>query len=401
MYISAEEIRRKMAAGWEEFLRRHLRGEAFVPLEITRFRKPSGREVLNHFDAVRSWKQGLQQGSKEARGFGYRLEYETVNHRQAGLQRIPQRIVVESAEDYVRLIGRQRDLARFSELTASILAQQPALQSYLEQRPLRVLDLADQWPALLAVCHFTLSNPRCDRYLRELDIPGVDTKFIEAQRQALVELFDALLPASAIDPSVTGLARHGFERRYGFRYEQPRVRLRLLDPAVRVLGAVADLEIPLAEFAAAAPGVRRVYLSENKMTGLAFPPEPGALIIFGLGYGIEMLKGVDWLRDAEIFYWGDIDTHGLAILSQLRGYFPQVRSLLMDRSTMERCRPLWGEEDPQKRCLRELPHLTAEESELYDLLRHDRLAPNVRLEQERIGFCLLRAALSTATPTSA
>jgi hypothetical protein len=353
--------------------------------------------MLRDYDAVRIWKEGLHQGSKEVRGFGYRLEYEAVNHRQMGVQHIPSRIVVDTEEDFLRLLGRRRDFARFVELCKLILATQPALKPYLEQGPSRVLEHEVAWPPLLAVCDYVLRNPRCDRYLRELDIPGVETKFIERNRVIIAELLDALLPAGAVDGAAVGLAKHGFERRFGFRFEEPRVRFRLLDPGLQLLGSVTDLEVPLSQFAALDPPCRRVYLTENKMNGLVFPAEPEAMVVFGLGYGIEMLKGIEWLAEAEIVYWGDIDTHGFAILSQLRGYFPQVRSLLMDLATLEQCRPLWGEEDMNKRCLKELAHLTEAESVLYDLLRNDRLAPRLRLEQERISYGILVEALAGDT----
>ena len=29
-----------------------------------------------------------------------------------------------------------------------------------------------------------------------------------------------------------------------------------------------------------------------------------------------------WLLEKEIYYWGDIDTHGFAIFNQLRGFLP-------------------------------------------------------------------------------
>jgi hypothetical protein len=52
----------------------------------------------------------------------------------------------------------------------------------------------------------------------------------------------------------------------------------------------------------------------------------------------------------------------------------------------------WGEED--KQTLRELPRLNAEEGALYDDLRDNRLRRNLRLEQERIGFGWVEAALA-------
>ena len=100
----------------------------------------------------------------------------------------------------------------------------------------------------------------------------------------------------------------------------------------------------------------------------------------------------DWLREREIFYWGDIDTHGYAILDQLRGHFPQARSLLMDRATLLAHRTLWGREDTPTQ--RDLSRLHPEEASLYDDLRRDRLAPALRLEQERIGFAWVENMLA-------
>ncbi len=41
------------------------------------------------------------------------------------------------------------------------------------------------------------------------------------------------------------------------------------------------------------------------------------MVLFGSGYGFEFLSNVLWLAKLNIYYWGDIDTHGFAILNQL------------------------------------------------------------------------------------
>ncbi len=43
------------------------------------------------------------------------------------------------------------------------------------------------------------------------------------------------------------------------------------------------------------------------------------------------LAQAGWLARCQVYYWGDIDTHGFAILDQLRTHIPHARSLLMDR----------------------------------------------------------------------
>jgi hypothetical protein len=48
----------------------------------------------------------------------------------------------------------------------------------------------------------------------------------------------------------------------------------------------------------------------------------------------DALEASRWLNDRAIHYWGDIDTHGFAILDQPRGHFAHVESFLMDRATL-------------------------------------------------------------------
>ena len=97
------------------------------------------------------------------------------------------------------------------------------------------------------------------------------------------------------------------------------------------------------------------------------------------------------LQELPIHYWGDIDTHGFAMLDQVRSYFPQTQSLLMDRATLLAHEILWGCEARPTRAV--LPHLNVEESALYEDLRLDRIAPSLRLEQERIGYDYVQATL--------
>jgi hypothetical protein len=119
------------------------------------------------------------------------------------------------------------------------------------------------------------------------------------------------------------------------------------------------------------------------------------LVIFGAGYGFEMVIKTKWLSRCHVYYWGDIDTHGFAILDQLRCRFDHVESFLMDRTTLLAFESQWGEEE--KQALRDLPRLNGEERALYDDLRDNRIRRNLRLEQERIGFSWVESALSVLT----
>ncbi|MFN2381448.1 MAG: Wadjet anti-phage system protein JetD domain-containing protein, partial [Guyparkeria sp.] len=232
--------------------------------------------------------------------------------------------------------------------------------------------------------------PRPGIYRRQLEIPGVDTKFIEARRGLLAELLDAVLPVDAVDRSASGA--RGFDRRFGLREEPALIRFRLLDARLAIRG-LTDLTVPVEQFAALDLPVERVFVTENKINGLAFPDVPGALVIMGLGYGLDRLASIPWLPAEGLIYWGDIDTHGFAILNRLRHHIPSARSLLMDRDTLEAHRPLWTQEGRDQRFTGKLDRLTADEWQLFDDLRRDRLGERVRLEQERVGFGRLKERL--------
>lgn len=109
-----------------------------------------------------------------------------------------------------------------------------------------------------------------------------------------------------------------------------------------------------------------------------------------MGYGVAALEEIPWLSDTRILYFGDLDTHGLAILAECRKRFPQTESLLMDQATFDRFRPLAVTEARQAGPLPEA--LNESEAALYaELLR-----TQGRLEQERIPLEAVNAAISLA-----
>ena len=374
-------------------------GDLF-PLRLT-LKVPGSADLSQRFDEVRSWARALQTGAGAAKRRGYRIVVRDVKHRVIGANQVPSVAWLDTLDDALDLIGKRREAKRFESLVAHTRAALPALLPWLQRRPLRALELDAAWPQLLDVVAWLQAHPRPGVYLRQVDLPGIHSKFIEAHAAVLAELLDCCLPADAIDAGATGVAH--FARRYGFRDKPQRVRFRMLDPRQAVLvnrahGATAadhDITLTRDDFARLAPAASRIFLTENEINFLAFPALPDSLLIFGAGYGFDMLAQAHWLHDRQIAYWGDIDTHGFAILDQLREKFPHAQSFLMDRATLLAHRQLWTDEpDPTQR---DLPRLNPEERALYDDLRWKRLAQGqarqVRLKQERIGFGSVERAL--------
>ena len=360
-------------------------GESVFPRRLA-LKGPDSRALGERFSEVRDWIAGLVANE----GL-YRIEWRSVNHRVLGANRIPSAIWIDTLEQALGLIGKHRAAERFAGMVERTRETRAELIPWLAKRPLRALALAEEWPQLLAIVDWLSKHPRPEVYLRQVDLPGVHTKLIEGHRAVLAELFDLVLPEEAIDATHTGA--FGFCRRYGFLDKPARVRFRMLDPTVRLLPMASDQDITLtqAAFSSLAPPVTTVFITENEINFLAFPNVRDSMVIFGAGYGFANLATVHWLQEKNILYWGDIDTHGFAILNQLRGFFPHTVSFLMDRETLLAHRQFWGSE-PQPQT-GDLLRLTTEEQALYDQLRQHTWGVSVRLEQEKIGFRFLAATL--------
>lgn len=348
------------------------------PLRLT-LKTPTASELSERFEAVRIWVRALADTPH------LRLEWRDWNHRVQGLQRLPASVWIDTLADALALIGKAREARRLETLQQQTATAQPELLAWIARRPLQALEHADRWKRLLAVVAWLRAHPRPGIHLRQVDVTGVDSKFIEAHRAVLTELLDLALPPEAIDATANGKGQ--FARRFGFLEKPLRIRFRPLDASLPTLPGchgLPDLTLDAESFAALSLPVERVFITENEINFLAFPQVERAIVVFGAGYGWDALARAEWLRCCDLHYWGDLDTHGFAILDQLRGHFPHAASLLMDRETLLAHRPHWGtEHDPVRH---DLSRLMREEAAVYDDLRFDRLQPALRLEQERVGF---------------
>jgi len=386
-WTTASDLKQQLSRLWErgELLRAQIQETPAFPLRLP-LKGPGSAEVTGQFEAVRRWIALLVAMPH------LRIEWREVRHAVMGTQRLPQSLWIDSPEAAIAWLGRRREYECFAGLVALTRSRQPSLLGWLAKRPLQAVELAGKWPQLLDLVAWMQKHPRPGCLLRQVDVPGVHSKFIETHRAVLAELFDLVLPAEAIAGEHGGVG--GFAARYGFLDKPVRIRFRLLDDRLRLLPGTAhpDVTLDAGSFAALAIPVRRVFITENETNFLAFPALPDSLVIFGAGYGWDALARARWLAGCTLHYWGDIDTHGFAILDQLRGRFAQVESFLMDRQTLMAHRALWGEEE--KPALHDLPRLDASERALFDELRDNRIRRALRLEQERIGFHWVQAALA-------
>jgi hypothetical protein len=362
--IRPEEIVARARRAYPAFLRSWLRGDPFEPLRF-----PAGRPSTD-YRTLQQEVSRLLAGAKH-----YRVESQTRTTRDFGTQSLPVHIHIDSAADLLHLAGKQAECAAFQNDVALIRAALPQLEDWLPANLQRVIEYHGEWPELLAVCAYFLANPRPGRYARELPI-AVHTKFIEEHTGILRRLLDAVLPLEAIDSNETQ-----FELRYGLRFDEQLVRIRLLDPGVgQQIGLpLSDVSAPLSQIATLPLNGLRCVIVENMRVFLTLPALPETIAIFGSGFAVERLNRLPWLHTCRLWYWGDLDAQGFQILDRLRSHFPHVHSLMMDETTLAAFQDFAVPGTP---CTVEaLPGLTPDEQALFAHLAGSTL----RLEQERIS----------------
>ena len=381
------DLKAKLMRLWErgDLLREALADSHRFPLRLP-LRTPDSTSLSNRFDEVRSWAAELAKESV------LRLEMREVQHRVQGAQQLPACAWIDTLEDALRWLHKLDEWNRFAGMVETTRNSLPNLLPWMEKHPQDALTLESDWLRLLVVVSWLVNNPHPNIYLRQVDIPGVHTKFIEAHRGVLSELLDLALPAEAVDYTKSGSRQ--FAARYGFLDKPVLIRFRVLDPGIAwgLNPLCPDIALDAESFSRLCISARRVFIIENEVNYLAFPYVSGSIAIFGAGYGWEALSRCQWLRDCAIHYWGDIDTHGFGILDQLRAHFDHVNSFLMDEATLHAHSALWGVEGSPLRT--ELFRLTQEERTLYHSLRDNTIKEGLRLEQEHIGFGWLTEQLS-------
>ncbi len=293
---------------------------------------------------------------------GVDLSWRQVRWRSLGTQQLPASVRVRGADAVAALAGASIPWRRLSGIggrlrsrwpTAAVVEALPGLAASL----LRLTDGDER--RLCAVVEWFLAHPESGLFGRQLPIEGVDTKWLERHSSLVQRL----------------VAAHTGSTDLGLRREARRFRVRVLDASIA--GELLDFNAPTSELAHLAWSPRWVLISENLQTVAA-----------------TELATVPWIAGSRVLYWGDLDSHGLAILGALRAVLPQTESVLMGAEVLQRFGHL-AVADPTPR-RGSVGHLTAGETRALELLR----AGDLRLEQERIPWPYAATAIIRAIGTS-
>lgn len=370
------------------FLREYAEGLPWAPIELP-VKSPTADELLHRFDDAVLWAERFRRDSRTRAGVArFAVEYRTIAGRSLGSNSVPARIRIESFDQLCALLGTTTEVRSLDQIIDQTSGTVPELAPWVCAHPLKAIDNGDVWSNLLAVVAWIRGANTELLYLRQIDVEGVDTKFVDRHRKVLDELLMVVLPEGRIDTDHTA---GDFARRYRFRARPEYTRFRVFGSESALPEACTEFTLRTEELASLELTSRLLFVVENEITYLAFPHVPDALVVFGSGFELASLRPLPWLAEKEIVYWGDIDTHGFDILNRLRSRFHSVRSILMDEATLLAHRGQWvAEPSPTNRLL---PNLTGAEAALYGDLVEDRFGPTIRLEQERVRPSLLEREL--------
>lgn len=376
--ITTKDIRKRAEAHYRQWLTA-IAGGAPTYEALTIQRTGDQKKADERWESLSE----IFSASKEKTGFGYRIELEAPAPNSKNKQSRLRAIVFDTATDLLQYLGKTAELERFKR-DCNLIAEAPVLDSWRAGHAREVLQYAAVWPRLLAVVRFFQENPASGLPVRLLPIEGVDTKFIEQHNGILCQLLDCILPQTGIHREYTI-----FSKRYGLPEQAPLIECAWNDPALAAqYGGFNRLAFPadqLGEIPLAAPRIL-VVENRNSLLQVLQQPFPNGIAIFGGGYGVSLLKDCQWLGQKKLYYWGDLDAHGLAILSRFRDFFPNIQALMMDEATFDAHRQAWVAGKPYRGAIPE--NLTTEERRLFERLNSNLL----RLEQERVQYRMQHGA---------
>ena len=378
--LKPEDVAQRLRHRYEKQRKQWLVGNIEWPL-ILPLGLPTENQAFDYLNDVQQWQNLWSNWNGEGE-----IQWIERHWSKLGKQELPEKIIINDPIQITRWIGEEQNWIKVTQRYQIFLNKWQNLETVLSKYFKVLLEYDEpDFDRLFSVLEWLTAHPGSNLYIRQLPIEGIHTKWL-LNRKSMVADFIKV---------ITECDNNDFYQITGLRQESTLIRIRLLDEKLRnSMNGIGDFSIPLDYLKTLDLPVGQVYIVENLQTGLVFSELPNSIVIMGLGYSVDLLQEVQLLHDKPIYYWGDIDTDGFAILNRLRNYFPQTKSLLMNEVTLLEHKKLWGTDEKSKG-KKDLFLLTTEEKKLYEGLCNNQWGNNLRLEQEQISWRYALEVLSS------
>ncbi|MIE72275.1 DUF3322 and DUF2220 domain-containing protein [Salmonella enterica subsp. diarizonae] len=372
-----------------------LAGNTEFPIQIS-LKPPKGNAALNnitHFqEFVDSWRSFCEQAEYES--LQVKVSWDTVTFRSLSEQKLPTNVTIPDITSLAQMLGseQERQLMYWQYIVAFIFDSLSIELGKRTVHPIRsgyerelfselianleaLSDFSDSDLKLLVklIPQFYKGMGRgC--YLRALPVIFVDTKFIEKNLRFIESVTAAIIDRSAKEMGLLSW----LDCR-----DKPRDWL-LVKPLCKnaedALGGLPLLRMSSETLLGFELPAKNILVIENEQSCLSLDNIPDTIAVSGGGKNVSWMKA-NWLASKRVAYWGDIDSEGLAILSDVRSKLSTVIPLMMDSDTVEDYRDRMVDE-PES-VAREPVALTDCELILFRMLRNGDFGC-ARLEQERL-----------------
>jgi len=290
-------------------------------------------------------------------------------------QNWPSQILIESEEDLLHLLKKEKEVKLFKQILQQLLEWNPELQVWLVANYKKILAKEQSWKGICDVVDYFLLNDVSNYYLRSLPV-HVDTKFIEQHDTTILSMLKHLAPERF------PLEVKSLEEALGLKSKQYLFTVRWLDIDLAKTYNI-DLEvmgITLSGLQQLDNNVKEIWLVENETNLYLVPARKNALVIFGGGYGVGSLTNIPLFEKVKLFYWGDLDIDGFNILHNFKKMYNNVESVLMDIATVEYHQAEKIIIEPKSKN-RNLSSLNENELEAFEYLAENKW----RIEQEKLN----------------
>lgn len=367
--ITPKDIKEQCLKWWKEILLSSVDSAPCFPREINRIGKVGSKDILSKLSIYKESIELLQNNSKASKKHGYSLILSEKLFDKIGRQSVPEKISIDSIEDYLKITDKEKEYDVFLKNLALIKTELPRLIEWIKLNPTKLVE-HNTWADTLKVCQFFLETPLPNMYIRQLPV-DIHTKYILENKSIIQSLLDFLIP------EYLNRDETKFELRYNLKYSEPLIRIRFLDVSLSPIINTTDISLTLSEFKNIKIDCDNILIAENIMNFLTLPSLGKTIAIWsGGGFSISYLRDIDWIKSKLFFYWGDLDAQGFQILNQFRAYFQNTVAVMMDEETLYSFKYAEGTAAANQN----LQRLTERELKLYNHLRQN----NIRLEQEKI-----------------
>jgi hypothetical protein len=308
-------------------LKSRLLGNRLFPIRIG-LKPPAGRAViddLSHFQKfVSQWNTYPNQQW---------IEWETRHYRSLSEQRIPKALVLNNIQDLIDFVGEKAKIKGQlwkNNMTPLLTLPGDGIYPVLVQHLARVESMTVNECQLLKNLISQLSaNMGVDRYLRALPLVGVDTKFLENHQPLVSSLLDVIHDGALSQAGGLLNWLDCLDNPKGWICVRP-----LCEMTKQNMAGFPILQLSNNVLRQHSLPATNILVVENIQSGLGLPNLPDTIAVFGGGKNVAWMNA-EWLKNKRVAYWGDIDSWGLSILSDVRAKLPEVTALMMDHETLE------------------------------------------------------------------